>query len=262
MGILPRKIVDQVLQYKKPGEKEEIFNWRVKYENQFYNYAIYWKGKQIVGRVVIREDGTVPPFSETKTIIRLAVSVNSILHFFITDGQGWAHTVDEVWHKQSKLLEQMYQKYETKMSNEVKQSFQEFMKIPTGILKEYREIQEANRVAKRIQQKVSGNYADQSMEKELDKSWNQLFHAKNNQHLLFLNTKESREKVIDFLSKEIPLWDLKGRWDLQKIKTQHRSMLFDKDELGAVLDVQNDITRRESGEEEFKEILATTRNPR
>ncbi|MDR6227062.1 hypothetical protein [Desmospora profundinema] len=260
----PKEIAKQVLKYKKSGENEEIFSWRVKHHDQLYHYAIYWKGKKVVGHIIVREDGSVPTFSEAKTIIRIAVSVNTILRFFILHGRRWAHTVDEVWHKQSELLERMYQKYKGGMSGEVKRSFQEFIDVPKGILKEYRVIQEANRAVKQLDQEMiqRGDITDQSMERELDKAWNQLFHAKNNQHLLFHNTKESREEVIHFLSQKIPLWDLKGRWELQKIKAQHRNMLLNKDELDAVLDVQDDVTRKESGEKEFKEILANTRNPR
>ncbi|QKG83165.1 hypothetical protein GXN76_00940 [Kroppenstedtia pulmonis] len=262
----PKEVVDQVLRYKRPKESYEIFVTRVEYNNELYYYTAYSVKKGIVADIVIREDGKVPSISDldTQKILRLAIGVNSKMRHFLIHGPSWSYTVDKVWYNQGKLLKKMYQKYEKKMSGEVEESFQTFMQVPIGILKNYKVIKESYQKAKQLEREMTrrGDITNQTIDMELKVAWDKMFHAKNNQHLLFLNSTESRKRVIQFLSKEIPLWNLLDRWKLQKIKSQHRSMLFKKDEREDVLAVQDDVTRSKVGEETFKKILASNRNPR
>ncbi|MFD1407750.1 hypothetical protein ACFQ49_06200 [Kroppenstedtia eburnea] len=260
----PKKVVNQVLHYKQPGESYEIFVTRTKYNNELYYYAVYRKNKKIMGRVIVREDGMVPFHQDVEGILRVTVGVNSKMAQFFTLGSRWAYTVDQVWHDQEKLLIQMYQEHEREMPEEVKNDFQKFIDVPRGILKEYKVIQESYQSAKQLYKEMEqrGEITDQTIDEKLDIEWIKMFHAKNNQHLLGLNSEESRERVIRFLSKKIPLWDLVGRWRLQKIKSLHRRMRFNKRERQDVLDVQDDVARIKVGEEEFQKMLATTRNPR
>lgn len=260
----PKKVVDQVLHYKQPGESYEIFVHRTQYNNELYYYAIYRKSKKITGRVIVREDGMVPFHQDVEGILRVTVGVNSKMAQFFTLGSRWAYTVDQVWHDQEKLLTKMYQEHEREMSEEIKNHFQKFIDVPRGILKEYKVIQESYQNAKQLYKEMGrrGKITDQTIDEKLDIEWIKMFHAKNNQHLLGLNSEESREQVIRFLSKKIPLWDLVGRWRLQKIKSLHKRMLFNKEERQDVLDVQDDVARIKVGEEEFQKILSTTRNPR
>ncbi|OYD06146.1 hypothetical protein CHM34_17990 [Paludifilum halophilum] len=73
---------------------------------------------------------------------------------------------------------------------------------------------------------------------------------------------EYRKKVLRWLSKTIPLWNLPDRWFLYKLKGEHKAMLFSDEEAQDVWDVQDDVTRSKAGEEEFRKILNKNRNPR
>lgn len=260
----PKEVVDQVLRYQQPGESYEIFVTRTQYNNELYYYAVYRKSKKIIGHLIVREDGMVPFHQDVEGVLRVTVGVNSKMAQFFILGPRWAYTVDQVWHNQEKLLKQIYNQYKMDMPDEVKNAFREFIKVPGGILREYKVIQESYQNARQLYKEMEqrGEITDQTIDEKLDIEWIKLFHAKNNQHLLGLNSEESREQVIRFLSKEIPLWDLVGRWRLQKIKSLHKRMLFNKEERQDVLDVQDDVARIKVGEEEFQKILSSTRNPR
>ncbi|MFD1434880.1 hypothetical protein ACFQ5F_08165 [Kroppenstedtia eburnea] len=262
----PKEVVTQALRYKRPGERYEIFDTRVEYNNELYYYVAYFKGKKIIADLIVREDGIVPSLSDPDTVkvLRISIGVNTKMRHFIILGSRWSYTVDQVWRDQEKLLTKMYQKHEREMPEEVKNHFQKFIEVPRGILKGYKVIQESCQRAKQLRKKMErrGDVTDQAIDEELDQARDKMFYAKNKQHLLALNSEESRKRVIHFLAKKIPLWDLQGRWRLQKIKSLHRRMRFNKRERQDVLDVQDDVTRSKVGEEEFQKILEVTRNQR
>ncbi|OYD06141.1 hypothetical protein [Paludifilum halophilum] len=260
----PEAVVQEVIKYQRPGEKYDIFNTRTQFNESLYYYTTYLRKGNIIGHLIVREDGQVPSFSDAKDILRMAIGINSKFYQFLTLGPRWAYTVDKVWNNQLKRLENMYKKYEVGMPPEIKEAFYDFMRVPQVFLKEQKEIEDAYTKMKKLKKEVSGRgkIADKTVDEQLDSLWDQFFHGKNNQHLIFLQTTESRKKVLRWLSKTIPFWNLPDRWLLFKLKGEHKAMLFSDEEAQDVWEVQDDVTRDNTSEENFREILDETRNPR
>ncbi|MFO7288959.1 MAG: hypothetical protein C0P67_003065 [Bacillota bacterium] len=68
---VPEEVKKAVIPYKKEGEKENIVTERAIISGTIYHCAIFYRGRfdpdeECEGYLIIREDGSVPPFSEAK----------------------------------------------------------------------------------------------------------------------------------------------------------------------------------------------------
>lgn len=259
----PKAVVEQVLRYKRSGETHNVYETRTEYEGELYYYNAYWRRGEIIGHLIAREDGYVPSMSEAEPILRIAIGVNGKLHQFITIGPQWI-TVEQVWVEMKKRLQRLYQGTKQEMTPEIQAAYQDFLRVPEVALEENKRITEAYEKAMEIRDELEEreDIADQAIDDRLGSLLDQLVIGKNNQHLSLLNTEESREKVLRFWSKQIPIWKLGQRFALRVLRNHHKRLLFSKEERGYVMAMQDDVTRRKVSEEEFPEILEETRNPR
>ena len=88
---VPEAVKKAAAMYKKPGESEHVGPSRAWVSGQLYYYATYVRGKFdpnkiSEGYLVIREDGSVPPFSEAKKPLRMINSTDGMFREILLGG--------------------------------------------------------------------------------------------------------------------------------------------------------------------------------
>jgi len=133
--------------YKKPGESEHVGPSRAWVSGQLYYYATYGQGKFdpnkiSEGYLVIREDGSVPPFSEAKRPLRMINSTDGMFREILLQGPHYANRPTDNWEELERLLNRIHTLLNEPLPPDIQAAFDVFRSIPRKALEKQQEIRE------------------------------------------------------------------------------------------------------------------------
>ena len=266
---VPEAVKKAAAMYKKPGESEDVGASRAWVSGQLYYYATYGQGKFdpnkiSEGYLVIREDGSVPPFSEAKRPLRMINSTDGMFREILLQGTHYANRPTDNWEELGRLLNRIHTLLNEPLPPDIQAAFDVFRSIPRKALERQQEIREIVLAVEKMYEELTTNYLiTEEFYHRLDKYMDRYIECLFIQHDVQVSTYHERETVLGYLSSQVSITNFPLWWRYRRLKKHHRAMtITNKEDLEAHEDVRNDLRREKNTEKHFEWVFARTRNPR
>ncbi|PTX47239.1 hypothetical protein C8P63_1535 [Melghirimyces profundicolus] len=216
--------------------------------------------------MIIKEDGTTPPIEEAEEPLRLLVFADGINRNLYFKGGKWAIRPIDSWLTLRNILSKIEEKLDMpNLPEEMQSTFQAFQSVPDTVLEKQEQI-------RFVTKKWEGIYNNDLLKhriltteiyEKLNECFEKLIESVFLQHDVQLATREDRKAFLKYLRsralRSFPLMVLYIR-----LKMHHHFIDFGvtREDEASHKRVRNDLTRDKGSEEQFKEIIAITRNPR
>lgn len=264
----PPEVVSKTLeQYKRQGERYQIFPCRIEVNGSTYYGASYQLGQPATGYIIVQEDGSVPSLNleEVELATRIAFEVSNINEALYTTGFRVARKRHLGFMRRTlSILRWVERTMKQEMPSDIQQALDGFIKAPQETIENHLRLKELVKKADRlITQKVKDQVVTPEDLKILNDYHYELWRCATMQNIVQMKTYEDRKKVIQYLFQKkkifpaIALWfyHLRMHPSEEKVKPKDREMMKE------VIDVfiKGNMEREEKM---FQKALAKSRNPR
>ena len=265
----PEAVRKAATSHKKRGENENIVPERAIISGIKYYCTIFYRGEfdtdgHAEGYLIIREDGSVPSFSEAKRPLRMINSTDGMFREILLQGPHYANRPTDNWEELERLLNRIHTLLNKPLPPDIQAAFDVFRSIPRKALERQQEIREIVLAVEKMYEELTTNYLiTEEFYHRLDKYMDRYIECLFIQHDVQVSTYHERETFLRYLSSRVsitrfPLW-----WCYRRLKKHHRAMtITNKEDLEAHEDVRNDLRREKNTEKHFEWVFARTRNPR
>ena len=264
----PPEVVSKTLeQYKRQGERYQIFPCRIEVNGSTYYGASYHLGQPVTGYITIKEDGSVPSLNleEVELATRMNFELSNISDALYRSGIGVARKRHLGFMRRTLwILRWVERTMKQEMPSEIQQALEGFIKAPQETIENHLRLKELVKKADRlITQRAREQVVTPEDHKILKDYHYELWKCATMQNYVQMKTYEDRKKVIQYLFKRkkifpaIALWfyHLRMHPNEEKVKPKDREMMKE------VIDVfiKGNMEREEKM---FQKALAKSRNPR
>ena len=266
---VPEAVRKAAEMYKNIGEGENIRPNRAWVLGKLYYCATFFHGefnpnKTSEGYLIIREDGSVPPFSEAERPLRMINSTDAMFREILLQGPHYANRPTDNWEELERLLNRIHTLLNKPLPPDIQAAFDVFRSIPRKALERQQEIREIVLAVEKMYEELTTNYLiTEEFYHRLDKYMDRYIECLFIQHDVQVSTYHERETFLRYLSSRVsitrfPLW-----WCYRRLKKHHRAMtITNKEDLEAHEDVRSDMRREKNTEKVFEWVFSITRNPR
>ncbi|SFG58070.1 hypothetical protein SAMN04488025_1523 [Planifilum fulgidum] len=267
--VVPEAVKKAAAMYKKEGESENVGPSRAWVSGKLYYYSTYVRGKfnptkTSQGYLVIREDGTVPPFSEAKKPLRMINSTDGMFREILLAGPRYANRSTYNWEELERLLNRIQDILNEPLPPDIQTAFDVFRSIPRKALEKQQELREIVLDTEKMLHELSTHYViTEEFVQRLRSRFYRYIECLFIQHDVQVSTYEEREKFLGYLSSRVSITRFPFWWCYRRLKKHHQAMtITNKADLEAHEDVRNDIRREKNTEKHFEWVFSITRNPR
>ncbi|PRX39227.1 hypothetical protein CLV97_1279 [Planifilum fimeticola] len=264
----PPEVVSKTLeQYKRQGERYEIFPCRIEVNGNTYYGASYHLGQPITGYITIKEDGSVPSINleEVEFATRIYFELINISIALYDFGFRIARKRHLGFMRRTlSILRWVERTMKHEMPPDIQQALEGFIKAPKETIDNHLRLKElVKKTDRHIKQNVKDQVVTPEDHKILGNYHYEFSRCATMQNVVQMKTYEDRKKVIQYLLQRkkflpaIALWfyHLRMHPDEERVKPKDREMMKE------VIDVYiNGNMERE--EKVFQKALEITRNPR
>ena len=266
---VPEAVKKAVQMYKNIGEVENIRPSRAWVSGKLYYCATFIHGKfdpnrTAEGFLIVREDGSVPPFSEAEKPLRMIDSTDAMFREILLQGPHYANRPTYNWKELDRLLRRIHALLNEPLPPDIQAAFDVFQSIPRMALEKQQEIREIVLATEKMFHELTTHYLiTEEFVQKLRSQFYRYIECLFIQHDVQVSTYHEREMFLRYLSSRVsitrfPLW-----WCYRRLKKHHRAMtITNKEDLEAHEDVRNDMRREKNTEKHFEWVFSITRNPR
>jgi len=266
---IPEEVSKAAAMYKKEGETENVGSFRAMVSGTIYYYSTFVQGKlddnkRPTGYLVIREDGSIPPFSEAKKPLRMINSTDGILREILLKGPALANRPTDNWEGLESILKRIITMLNEPLPPDIQQAFDVFRGIPKRALEKQREIREIVLNGEKLFEELTTDYliTDEFYER-VESEFYRYVECQFIQHDVQVSTYQEREKFLQYLSSIVSITNFSLWKNYRSLKKHHHAMtITDKRDLEAHEDVRKDPRRDKNTEKHFEWVFDRTRNPR
>lgn len=227
---LPINVKESLNKLKNENEKIDIFPAKIMYGGCWYYYILFPESDD---HVIIREDGVVPPLSEIEEVLIMGNATDTFAEKILVTGGKWVRRqTNQTYKRLLKLLERIWAKYVNDMSEEIKQDYMAYISTPKKILDRQKEIETIvlEKTPNLINRIKNEGILTHEMYQELFKYHNDMVKAGYLKNQILLETQEQRKRVLEYLKRLIPIWQLRMRMYYWELKHYEKYMRFSKED--------------------------------
>ena len=264
MHNLPESIKDSLKRYYKKNETPDVFPSKFKIENEMYYYFAFAPAAE---QLIIKEDGTVPPFHQVQREALIFNSYNVSIETIINIGNKWVKSNKEENYQKLKIVLKEIKEKLGPLPSELDSAYEAYFMTAEKILEFQTIINESVKRAKEIWDRTNlEELATEQDQINMRKCIVDMTRAAYRQNEIQLKTEREREQIWKYVSAKRWPFSFVG-WNLYiKLMSYQKNMMKntpydvkEANEIGKM--VLNDDLPLEQ-HENAKGVLRNLRNPK
>ncbi|MBA4542412.1 hypothetical protein H1164_05780 [Thermoactinomyces daqus] len=196
----PKHILSIIEQHKQPGEYYNIGPELILVQNQRYYGASYHRGRDVVGYLIVHENGELPPKNEVEEQLLIAIGITHIAQVYRTFFLRASKRKLTLTKMARNLLLKLKRSTENIKETDYQVSLDRFLDMTQTMLKEQELARNVTgEMTKFIEKGIQSGVMTMASYEEMQEYQFKIGKAFFNQNYIQMKTYEDRKKVVAYL---------------------------------------------------------------